>query len=110
MDLGQVIKQYIREHKMTLRSFALKTGLSSTYLSYIIKNKTSTGKSPSPTIDVYKSCAKAMGMDVDELVRITEGMSQPRFSEATRRLFRALNGASEEEIMKAVKIIEILKQ
>lgn len=110
MDLGQIIKRYIKEHNMTVRAFANEAGLSSTYLSYIIRGKTSVGKPPSPTIDVYKACAKTMGIELDELIRITEGNSFPKYSDATRRLFIALNGASEEEIIKAVKIIEILKQ
>ena len=110
MDLGQVIKKYIHDHKMTTRAFAIKAGLSSTYLSYIIRNETSVGKPPSPTIDVYKACAEAMGMSLGELIRITEGADMPKYSDATRRLFLVLNGASEEEITKATKIIEILKQ
>lgn len=110
MDLGQVIKKYIKEHRMSVRSFAISSGLSSTYLSYIIKNETSAGKPPSPTLDVYKACAKTMGLEVDELVRITEGISTLSYSNATKKLLLTLKGASEDEILKAAKIIEILKQ
>lgn len=114
MTLGQLIKKYTTEHKMSLRQFATRTGLSATYIGYLIKNETPSGEPPSPTIDTYKVCAKAMGMDVDELVRLTNDDvpigHPPAYSEATKMLFTALHGASEEEIMTAVKIINALKR
>ena len=114
MTLGDIIKRYTREHNMSVRSFSQRTGLSGTYLGYLIKGQTPSGEVPSPTIDTYRVCAKAMNISVDELVRMTEGDLSagyvPEYSDATRQLFNVLRGASEEEIMTAVKILKALRQ
>lgn len=114
MTLGQVINKYIREHYMSVNAFAKSVGKSSTYINYLINGKTPSGATPSPTIDTYRACAKAMGMDVDELVRMTDNTlllnNDFEYSEATKYLFNALHGASEEDIMKVAKILEIIKK
>ena len=72
MTLGEFIKDYIGEHDLSLRAFARLTGLSVTYISYLIKGETQRGVAPVPSIDTYKVCAKAMGLETDELVRLVD--------------------------------------
>ena len=113
MSLGQVINKYIYDHRMSKRSFSIATGLSPSYVAYLIKGETTTGSSASPTIDTYRVCAKAMGMDVDELVRLSDDsavIDGNGYSEATKILLNALRGASEDEIMQAAKIVMALRQ
>lgn len=68
MTLGECISEYIKEHNLSMRAFADMAGVSHSYVSYIIKGKTPHGKPPVPTIDRYRGLAKAMGMDVNELI------------------------------------------
>ena len=72
MTLGEFINTYITEHKISRRAFARLTGLSVTYISYLINGETQRGLAPVPSIDTYKVCAKAMGLDTDELVRMVD--------------------------------------
>lgn len=72
MTLGEQIKKYRDEHKISLRSFARATNLSPTYISYLEKGETQRGTAPVPSIDTYKAVANAMGMTTDDLVRLVD--------------------------------------
>lgn len=72
MTLGECINNYLNEHNMSMRTFAAAAGVSHTYISYIINGKTSRGDVPVPSIDKYRSIAKAMGIDVNELIAMVD--------------------------------------
>lgn len=114
MKLGDVIKNYIADNNLTIGGFSRRCGLSSTYITYLINGKTFSGSTPSPTLKTYKVCAEAMGMDVDTLIGMTDNISlrgyDRELSEATKYLLSVLQGASEEEIMQAAKIVQALKK
>ena len=69
MFLGDVIKEYRTKHDLSMDKFALLSGLSKSYISMLEKNiNPTTGKSIEPTFNVIQRCAKAMHIDVNELI------------------------------------------
>ena len=68
MTLGEYINQYLIEHDMSMRKFAALAGVSHSYISNIVNERTARGDNPAPTMKTYKGIAKAMGMDVNELI------------------------------------------
>ena len=92
MTLGEYINNYINEHDMSIRKFAAIAGVSHSYISNIINEKTARGNNPAPTIHVYRGLAKAMGMSVEELIyRVESGeiawgeQKTPDIAESARR-------------------------
>lgn len=82
MLLGNVIFQYRTEHDLSLRDFASKCGLSYTYISMLEKNKDyRTGKPIAPTLDSVKYIAKAMGLTIDELLKIIDDEQEFKMNE-----------------------------
>ena len=73
MKLGEVISKYRTEHQMSMDKFSELSGISKAYISMLEKNRTQRGDEPSPSIDTYRNVAKAIGMDVDELIRMVDG-------------------------------------
>lgn len=73
MNLGDVISQYRSQHQMSMDKFSELSGISKAYISMLEKNRTQRGDEPSPSIDTYRNVAKAIGMDVDELIRMVDG-------------------------------------
>lgn len=72
MTLGDIILQYRTQHGVSMEQFAKLSGISKGYISMLERNITQRGDVPSPSIDMYRSVAKTIGMDVDELIRIVE--------------------------------------
>lgn len=72
MTLGECINNFLNEHNMSMRTFAAKSGVSHTYISYIINGKTASGETPAPTIDKYRAFANTMGMDVNDLIALVD--------------------------------------
>ena len=68
MTLGEYINNYLIEHDMSIREFARLADISHTYVSYIVNGKTGRGTKPVLTIDKYKQIARAMNMDVNDLL------------------------------------------
>lgn len=74
MFLGEVIKKYRSKHEMTMENFAEKAGLSKGYISMLEKNKNPrSARNLIPSLDTFRKVAGAMNIDVDELVRLTDG-------------------------------------
>lgn len=73
MTLGDVIHDYRVSHGLSMDKFQDLSGISKSYISMLEKNKTHRGSVPAPTIEIYRGAAKAMNMDVDELIRKVEG-------------------------------------
>lgn len=73
MKIGEYIKCYIDEHKISQRQFAEKAGVTGGYINMLIKGKNpGTGKPVVPSYPVVAKIAKAMGMSVDALIRSVE--------------------------------------
>lgn len=72
MTLGEVIKQYRIENRISMDDFAKVSGLSKGYISMLEKNKNpKTGNPITPSIDTYKNVAKGMHISIEELMNIT---------------------------------------
>lgn len=68
MTLGDFIHKYRKENKLSMDEFAIKSGLSKAYVGLLEKNKhPKTGKEITPSIDIIKKVADAIGMGFDEL-------------------------------------------
>lgn len=75
MNLGELIQQYINEHRMSYREFASLSDLSAGYISMLVNNRNpKSGKPPIPTIRTYNGIAQAMNMSVDALLSISRGV------------------------------------
>ena len=73
MTLGDVIYKYRSQHGLSMDKFSELSGISKGYISMLEKNKTARGDEPSPSFEMYKSVAKTIGMQVDDLIRQVEG-------------------------------------
>lgn len=79
MTLGEIIKKYRDDRKMSMDGFAQLSGLSKSYISVLERNITPHGNQPSPGIDTYRAVAKALGLDVNELIRaVDDDIELPR--------------------------------
>ncbi len=68
MTLGDIIKEYRSEHAMNMRDFATRSGLSRAYVSLLERNiNPKTGKEITPSIEVIKKVADAVGKSFDEI-------------------------------------------
>ncbi len=73
MSLGEVIAAYRKEHGLSMEKFSELSGISKGYISMLERNRTQRGDTPSPSFEMYRNVAKAIGMDVDELIRQVDG-------------------------------------
>lgn len=73
MTLGDVIYKYRTQHGLSMDKFSEISGISKGYISMLEKNKTARGDEPSPSYEMYRSVAKTIGMQVDDLIRTVEG-------------------------------------
>ena len=67
MKLSEFIIQYRKDHNLSARKFATMCGLSNAYISLIENESTK-----SPTLDALKKIANAIGMDVDEFIKLID--------------------------------------
>ena len=68
MKLGEIIKEYRAENDLTLVDFSRRSGLSRTYIYHIEQGINAHGVPFEPdSVDVLKSCAKAMRMSFTDL-------------------------------------------
>lgn len=73
MTLGDVIYEYRTQRNISMDKFSELSGISKGYISMLEKNQTHRGDEPTPSIEMYRNVAKAIGLDVDELIRMVEG-------------------------------------
>lgn len=82
MLLGDIIKQYREEHKMSLQDFANLIGTSRSYIHMLEKNvNPSTNKPINPSIETLKLLANAMNMDLEFLLKQLDSDQQIYLSE-----------------------------
>lgn len=74
MTLGDLIKEYRSDHKLSMDEFAQRSGLSKAYVSILERNvNPSTGKPAVPSLETIKGVSSAMGIDVNDLVSALDG-------------------------------------
>jgi transcriptional regulator with XRE-family HTH domain len=115
MTLGEVVKAYRAEHKLSMDNFAKLSELSKGYISMLEKNRNPrTGKPIVPSIDTYTGVAKAMNISIEDLMRLVgseqlvsivpstkdetaaSSSSSPQLSKDDQALLHAFHNASEE--------------
>ena len=70
MHLGEIVRQYRLENKMTMDEFSKKSGLSKGYISMLEKNENpKTKKEIVPTLETINQVAEVIGTDLDILLR-----------------------------------------
>lgn len=68
--LGSVIKEYRTQNRMSARKFAVRSGISKSYIGILESGvRPDTGKEPIPSLDVIVGAAKAMEMDTMALLK-----------------------------------------
>ena len=74
MTIGELIKQYREDHKLSQRQFAELCGdVTNGYISMVEQGKNpSTGKPIIPSIDKLAAFARGMGMSLHQLVEMTD--------------------------------------
>lgn len=70
MTLGEFIKGYREEHRISLRTFAAMSGLSNQYISNLERGRNNSGGPISPTMDTYAKVARATGVSEIELLKM----------------------------------------
>ncbi len=74
MSLSEFLKKYREDHELSMDDFAKLCGLSKPYISMLEKNRNSRGgKAITPSIRTYEKIARAVGLSVDELMRLLNG-------------------------------------
>lgn len=78
MTLGDVIKNFRLENKMTQREFSQKSGLSVPYISQLERNRNpKTGAPPVPSMDTFRGVATATGIDIFGLLNMVDENDPP---------------------------------
>lgn len=85
MKLSEYVKQYRKEHGMSLRVFAEQCGCSHQYLDRLEKDQIAT-----PSLGQLKNIASAMGMPVHELLDQVDDVSLQIYSDAIRESIEEL--------------------
>lgn len=68
MNIGEVVKEYREENKLSQRQFAQRCKLSNGYISMLEEGKNPKTNEPIvPTIDTYKKIADGMHLSIDTL-------------------------------------------
>lgn len=74
MTLGEFIKKYRDDNKLSMDQFAKMSGVSKAYISVLEKNKRpKTGKPVTPSISIIKNIAETMNISFNELINMLEG-------------------------------------
>jgi transcriptional regulator with XRE-family HTH domain len=69
MLLGDIIKKYRSDHEISMQIFARTAGLSKAYIGQLEKNiNPRTGKPINPNADTLDKIARAMAMDLNDLI------------------------------------------
>ena len=77
MILGDLIKNYRREHSCSMEQFAKISGLSKAYISILERNVNPVnGKPVIPSLETIKSVSQAIGMDFNDVISMLDG-NQP---------------------------------
>lgn len=74
MKLGEYLKNYRKEHQMTMQELADSCGFSKAYISLLEKGINPTTKKPfSPTLQALNKIARATKQDLDSLLKQLDG-------------------------------------
>ena len=70
MKLGEIIREYRLNNKMSMGDFAKVSGISKPYVSMLEANKNSKGGGEiSPSVDTITKVAQVVGLDIGEILK-----------------------------------------
>jgi repressor LexA len=73
MKIGEIVKKYREEHKLSISKFAEKVGISKGYISMLEREVNPRNSKPSsPTLVMVRKLAEGMDMDLDELIQMLD--------------------------------------
>ena len=90
MILGDLIKEYRREHGYSMDQFAKMSGLSKAYISILERNVNPVNNKPViPSLETIKAVAQAINMDFNDVIAMLTGISlfRSKMSRRSRRDF-----------------------
>lgn len=115
MTLAERLKALIEKQNIKNKALAEKSGIPLRTINNILS-----GVTENPTLDTMRALAKALECTLDdfddveqaasEMDEFTEYMNELRLRPEMRMLFSVSKSASKEDVEKAVKIIEALKE
>lgn len=76
-SLGELIKQFRKENKMSMAEFAHRSGLSTPYVSMLEKNRNPQGDPINPSIETIKKTANGMGRSYESVLATLENREIP---------------------------------
>ena len=99
MKLGEYLKKYRKEHKMTMQEMADACGFSKAYVSLLEKGINPTTNKPfSPTLQTLDKIAYATGQDIDSLLKqlddgqlVTVKPAEYTFSNEEKEMVKGFN-------------------
>lgn len=114
MKIGEYIRQYREENKLSQREFAKMCGLSNAYISMLEKGvNPSTGEPAVPSMKVYLQISQAMGISlqtlmeaVDDTVDISAKKITMAFADTRQQIHPELYDELEKKIKFREKISE----
>lgn len=74
MKLSELVKNYRKTHRMSLRTFANKCGLAHTVVDRIEKEVNQLGTPYKPSLDTLQKVAYGLGMSFNDLISILDDM------------------------------------
>ena len=113
MTLGDIIKKYREEHEMSMRAFGRASGLSVTYISSLENGVTQRGNKPTPSLETYRAVAKAMAIDIDQLLRAIDddikimptGKGEHKLTPKKQELFDLIDSMPDEKVEAILKLL-----
>ena len=115
MTLGEVIKEYrlSRDDEMSIRNFAIKSGLSASYICMLEKGIDQRGNVIAPTIQTIDKVAKAMNVSFDDVFNrlngdVTVNSAEDDISQAEAsiiQMYRSLSDNRKTDVFNYIKML-----
>jgi len=107
MTLGDLIKHYRKEHKLSMQKFADNAKVSKGYISMLENERNPiSGKPIVPTIETIKNIALAMGLSSDELVSTLDKNQEISFVATQPEILTIYNKLSESRQKNSLAFVQ----
>lgn len=101
MALGEIIKDYRKQHGMSMDDFASVSGISKAYISVLESNRRpGTNEPVTPTIETIYKVAMAMEMDAEKLCSVLISEMKEKKESREIRLKQVTAQLSNEDLLK----------
>ena len=101
MALGEIIKDYRKQHGMSMEDFAAVSGISKAYISVLENNRRAGTNEPvTPTIETVYKAAMAMETDAEKLCAVLISEMKEKKESKEIRLKQVIAQLSNEDFLK----------